>query len=250
MEVDSYRFKIEENKIKKSIYFERSIGIEEKILRQELIRSFIAKKHPGNKVIQYNEFLRDYFSFEYSALVAHFPGFAAKAKTLLMYHFTPLYFLTDVLNHMKKTKSGFIHYFIKKDTLVRELPCEYIKLAFFHWWEETIYQKVPRAEKNSREKYKGLVKIINNFWSKDQNPVLHKIEQNTHAKRAFQIHNLNILRPFLIAELSYSFFLLYTRFLGYDFIYSKFQQKAKTQSTRARPVVNQQQEKKTAALAT
>ena len=240
MTIDSYKLKIEEAQIKRSVYFENSVGVEEKVLRQELIRSFMSKRNPEKKIDNYNEFLYEYFSFEYSALTAHFPDLANKDRVLFMYHFSPVYFSKDVLNHMRKTRSGFIHHFTKKDTVMRELPCEYIKLALGHWWEENIYQKISRTEKNSREKYKKLVKLVNDLWLKDQHRILDKIEQNIHAKRAFQIHNLNILRPFLEAELSYTFFILYTRFLGYNFVYTIAREKNQSRQDQTKPAKTQQ----------
>ena len=221
MQINSYRSKVEESKIQKCIYFEKNIAIEEKKLRQELIRSYMAKVSPKGRQTQYNEFLNEYFNFIYSVFTTHFGSLTETEHVLLMYHFSPGYFIRDIIHHMKKSKSGFIHYLVSRDTIMRELPGEYIKHRFIYWWDENIYGMVSRVEKNSREKYKKILSIITDMWYKDLPDILKKIEENIHIKRAFEIHNLNLLKPVLEAELSYSFFLLYSRFLGNNFVYNK-----------------------------
>ena len=238
MKISSYRLQIEEAKVKKSVYIETHIGIEEKLLRREIARNLISKVPPKEKVERYNTFLEGYFSLQMSSLMVYFPNLGPDEQKLFMYHFAPTYFLRVVINHMKEFRIGFIHHFSKKNTMLRELPFEYVKMSLGQWWDDNIYKKIPRPEKNSKEKYENCVQLLVQLWEKDHLKVANQINENSHAKRAFELHNLIVLRPFLQEKLSYLFYLLYTRFLGQDFVYyihehrkSKLRDKARKYKT-------------------
>ena len=219
MNISSYRLQIEEAKVKRSVYIETRMGIEEKLLRREIARSLISKFPPEEKIEKYNTFLEGYFSLQMSSLMVYFPNLAPDEQKLFMYHFAPTYFLRVVINHMKESRIGFIHHFTKKDTMLRELPFEYVKMSLGHWWDDNIYKKIPRPEKNSKDKYENFVQLLVQLWEKDHLKVTNQINKNLHAKRAFELHNLIVLKPFLQEKLSHLFYLLYTRFLGQDFVY-------------------------------
>ena len=219
MEINDHRLHIEEIKIKKSVYMETNVGIEEKMLRRYIVRSLITEIPVEEKLKQYDLFLKEYFNLQMSSVTVHLPTLNPDEQKLFMYHVAPTYFFRIIINHMQESRTGFIHRFAPKNTIVRELPVEYIRLALSHWWDNSIYKKISRVEKNSKEKYVKYVQLLAKFWEKDEQNVVNHINANLQAQRAFELHNLDVLRPFLEQELSYLFYSLYVRFLGQDFIY-------------------------------
>ncbi len=219
MKINPHRLQIEGVKIEKSVYMETSIGIEEKMLRRYVVRNLIGETPIEKKMEQYDLFLKEYFNLQMSSLAVHFPTLNPDEQKLLMYHFAPTYFFRTAINHMQESRVGFIHRFAQKNMIVRELPVEYIRLSLSHWWDDNIYKKTPRIEKNSKKKYIQYVQLLAQLWRKDEQSVLDYINSNTQAQRAFELHNLDVLRPLLEQKLSYLFYLFYVRFLGQDFIY-------------------------------
>ncbi len=219
MQINSYSLQIEEVKINKSVYMETNVGIETKRLHRQIVRSLITKVPVEEKIEKYNFFLEELFTLKMSSMMVHFPILNLSEQGLFLYHFSPTYFFRVILNHMKESGVGFIHRFVNKEIIRKELPVEYIKFLFALWWDNNIYKKNSRLNKNSKEKYNKFSQMLANLWEKDKPQIITKINENAHARRAFEMHNLNILKVFLESKLSNLFYLLYVRFLGQDFIY-------------------------------
>ena len=224
LRIDPTELEIEELKIRKSVYIETHPEIEGKILHRELIRSFISSKDEQNKIGEYESFLDDFFSSKLTSLVTHFSDIPDDEKVIFMYHFSPVFFFKLVLHEMRKTKSGFIHRSLKDNQMVRELPFEYLKKTLGNWWDKNIFQKTKRIQRNSKEIYTRFVRIIAALWHEEQPVLLKKIVEDPKAKRAFHLHDLNTILPYVISEISYMFYLIYSRFLNSDFIYTQTHQ--------------------------
>ena len=167
-----------------------------------------------------------FFSLKQTSFLIHFPDIPENAKVIFMYHFGLVYFLKLVLNEMRENKSGFIYRFQKNHhQMIRELPFEYLKRALGYWWDQNIFQKTKRAQKNSKETYNRFIQMVSASWQKEKPILLKKISEHPKAKRAFNLHNLNLILPYIISEISYMFYLVYSRFLGGDFIYLQSENK-------------------------
>ena len=219
LRIDPSKLESEEMKIQKSVYIETRLGIEEKTFRRELIRSFVSNKDAQDKIDKYKKFLDDFFSLKLTSFMVHFSNMPDNKKMVFMYHFGPVFFLKLVLNEMKQTKSGFIHRFLKNNQMLRELPFEYLKKTLGQWWDENIFQKTNRIQRNSKETYTHFIQMMATSWRKEQPILLRKIAEDPQAKRAFHLHKLDLIVPYIISEISYMFYLIYNRFLGSDFIY-------------------------------
>ena len=172
-----------------------------------MIRSFISNKSEQDKIDTYENFLNDFFSFKLTSFVIHFTDIPENEKIIFMYHFGPVYFFKLVLNEMRETKCGFVHQFLKNNQMIRELPIEYLKKSLGHWWDENVFQKTRRVERNSKEIYNRFARMVTSSWQKEQPILLKKIAENPEAIKAYNFHNLNLILPHIISEISHMFYL-------------------------------------------
>ena len=213
------RKKIDEQKIRRSVYIETHLGAEENALRQDLIRKFISAARNKDRIAEYNNFLFEYFDFTRNTILLQFMDFSDLEKNLLIYHFGPVYFLKILLHFMREGRTGYIHRHLKKDQMVRELPFEYLKFILKDWWDEKVYTLLTRAERNSREMFERLVAAVKAIWVKEAPQTLSRIKADPALLRYFNIHDVRNLQRFLEQHLSLIVFTLLNRFLGPDFIY-------------------------------
>lgn len=219
LEINSEKFKVEEQKIRRSVYIETHLGAEDNVLRQDLIRKFISQAKKKDRIKEYSSFLDEYFFFGRDTLLLHFAGLSDKDKNIFLYHFGPVYFLKVILHFMREGRTGFIHRRLKKEQMVRELPFEYLKFVLKDWWDKQVYQKLDKTSRNSREAYTRIMQTVRDLWRDEQPDVLLKIKENGAMHRAFKRHDVNTLGKFIEGEISYLYYVIFMRFLGPDFVY-------------------------------
>lgn len=219
MELDEGRVRLDEKKIRVSVYVETHLGAEEAALRQDLIRKFISQARKKNKAEEYRSFLFTYFDFVRDTLLMHSQSTTELQKVVFMYHFSPVYFFRLIMHFMKEGRTGYIHRHLKKEQMVRELPFEYIKYILKDWWDEKVFQKLSSTERNSRELYIEVIRKIKSLWATEQPRIMLQIQSDPLYFRAFKIHDLKALATLLQEELSYMYYFIFNRFLGPDFLY-------------------------------
>ena len=219
LKLDKEKLDDDIKKIHKSIFAETYMGAEHKIFKQELIKRMISKVSEENKILEYNIFLHDYFDTIASSILVHFTNESTTEKNITLFHFGPVYFLKFVLYCMKKARTGYVHSYMGKNQIRRELPFEYIKSKLMLWWDENVAKVTTTQDQNSRKLYNDIVIHIAKWWKKEQVTILTKIYKNVQLRKELLTHNLKALTPFLDFNLSHLFLLLFIRFLGVDFIY-------------------------------
>lgn len=227
LEINKERLAVEKRKVEKAVYIETHIGAEEVALRQDLIRKFISQARKKDRTQEYIEFLTRFSSFCRESLMLNFMTFSEMEKIVLLYHFGPVFFLKIVINFMREGRTGFIHRHLKKNQMARELPFEFIKHSFRAYWDEEVFMKLTKLERNSREMYSNILTTVKKMWRAEQPKVLAMVKNDTQMHRAFNIHDLKSLHKSIEKELSYITLQVYIRFLGPDFVYMSFNNKAR-----------------------
>lgn len=213
------KFEVELEKIRKAIYIETHLGAEEDALRQDLIRKFISHAKSKDRIKEYENFLVTYFGFIKDTLTLQFTNFTESDKLLYLYHFGPVFFLKVVIHYMREGKTGYVHRNYTQKTMLRELPFEYVKYFLKTFWDNNVYKKTTKVDRNSYDSYQMLKTSVRNIWREEQAEVLQKIQSEQVFLRAFKLHDLASLKPFLVHELSYSLHVSLIRFLGADYLY-------------------------------
>ena len=219
LSIDEKRVLNDAEKVKKAVYLETHLSAEEISLRQDMIRRFVSSAGRKNNLTEYRSFLHNHFDFTYEGLMLHFEHYHALEKTVLMYHFGPVFFLKLIMQFMREGRTGYIHRFLGRTNIARELPFEFIKFILKDWWDTNIYKLTSLKDRNSNDLYQKIYHDFQEKWARDQKIMLKKIcEQNIMIK-AYHVRDYKSLRPFLENELSFLFYILYSRFLGTDFLY-------------------------------
>ena len=217
--INQAKLEKEQLKIERSVYAETYVASDPKTFRQELIKRILYKMTEEERILEYNIFLTDYFETIYSSLTIHFNTDPPCRLELILYHFGPIFFLKCVLYCMRKAKTGYIHSYIDKQRMNRQLPFEYIKSRLMLWWDDNIFKNTTLADRNSLKIYNDITKFITKMWQNDQVAILTKISKSSQLQEVFFNHDIDALLPFLEFNLSYFFLLFFMRFLGLDFIY-------------------------------
>lgn len=234
LEINKERLAIEKRKVEKAVYIETHIGAEEAALRQDLIRKFISQARKKDRTLEYVEFLKKFSTFCKDSLLLNFMTFSEMEKIVFLYHFGPVFFLKVVINFMRVGRTGFIHRHLKKNQMARELPFEFIKHSFREYWDEEVFVKLTKLERNSREMYSSIVNSIKKMWRDEQPQVLALVKKEPQMHRAFNIHDLKTLHKHIEKDLSYVTLQIYIRFLGPDFIYMNFGSSSREQVSESR----------------
>jgi len=206
-------------KIKKAVYIETHLSAENLSLRQDMIRHFVSSASRKDNKEKYIQFLNNHFDFTYETIVLHFTHFTDKEKTLMFYHMGPVFFLKIIMQFLREGKTGYIHRFMSRNNMARELPFEYIKYTLKDWWDISIFKRCSFKERNSKELHSKIIETFEELWMKDQKKALQNIVQIPIIVKAYHTRDYKALRPFLQKEVSFLFYILYSRFLGTDFLY-------------------------------
>ncbi|MES0489085.1 MAG: hypothetical protein ABUK01_03775 [Leptospirales bacterium] len=209
-------------KIKKAVYIETHLSAENISLRQDMIRHFVSSASRKDNKEKYMQFLNNHFDFTYETIILHFAHFTDKEKVLMFYHMGPVFFLKIIMQFLREGKTGYIHRFMSRNNMARELPFEYIKYTLKDWWDIGIFKRCTFKERNSKEIHVKIVETFRDLWVKDQKKALQNIIQIPIIVKAYHTRDYKALRPFLQREVSFLFYILYSRFLGTDFLYLPF----------------------------
>lgn len=223
LEINQSKFAIEEAKIKRSLYVETHLGAEDDALRQDIIRKFISAARNKDRVGEYQAFLMSYFQFTRDTLLMQQQNLQEADHTFFLYHFGPVFFVKICTHFMRVGRTGYVHRHLKRNQMMRELPFEYVKYMLKDWWDENVYTKVPRAERNSLAAYERLLGSIRSEWQEHQLRLLIKIKRDQSLLRALNIHDVRTLGHFVESEISYLYHVKIIRFLGQDFFYLPLQ---------------------------
>lgn len=210
------------DKIKKAVYLETHLTAEDVSLRQDMIRHFVSASGRKDNITNYKNFLNNHFDFTYEGLLLHFGSFSKKEKVLLAYHIGPVFFLKLIMQFLREGRTGYIHRFMGRNTMARELPFEFIKFTLKDWWDTNVYKLCDIKDRNSRDIYEKILIEFKDKWTDDQKEIYRKIVNQQLIIKSYHQRDYKALRPFLEKELSFLFYILYSRFLGTDFLYLPF----------------------------
>jgi len=219
LSINENRVQTDTEKITRSVYLETHLTIESKSLRQDMIRHFISSSRKSNNLAEYIQFLNEHFDFTRESALFHLPTFNPKEKVLFMYHFGPVFFLKLLMQFLREGHTGYIHRFMGRHHMARELPFEFIKFTLKDWWDAHVFKLCVAAERNSKEHYNFLISYFTGKWEAEQSRVFHAIVDDPLVTRAYHTRDYKSLRPFLEKELSFLFYCIFNRFLGTDFLY-------------------------------
>lgn len=219
LSIDEKRVLSDAEKIKKAVYLETHLSAEEISLRQDMIRHFVSGAKRKNNLSEYRSFLQNHFDFTYEGLMMHFDHYSALEKNILMYHFGPIFFLKMIMQFMREGRTGYIHRFLGRNNIARELPFEFIKFILKDWWDTNVYKSTTLKDRNNNELYNKIYNDFQDKWATAQRKVLKKITEQSIMVKAYHVRDYKSLRPFLENELSFLFYIVYSRFLGTDFLY-------------------------------
>ena len=219
LSINQGRVQSDTEKISKSVYLETHLSIENKSLRQDMIRHFISNSRKMNNQSEYIRFLNEHFDFTRDGILFHMQNFNPKEKVLFMYHFGPVFFLKLLMQFLREGHTGYIHRFMGRHHMARELPFEFIKFTLKDWWDAHVFKLCVAAERNSKEHYNFLITYFSNQWEREQSRILQAVITDPLIIRAYHTRDYKSLRPFLEKELSYLFYCIFNRFLGTDFLY-------------------------------
>jgi hypothetical protein len=219
LSINQTRVDSDTDKIKKSVYLETHLTMENQSLRQDMIRHFISNAKKKNNESEYIRFLNEHFDFTKEGIFIHLQGLNSKERIVFLYHFGPVFFLKIVMQFLREGHTGYIHRFMGRHHMARELPFEYIKFILKDWWDAHIYKQTTSPERNSRELYNSLVEYFTKLLETEQAKIFRKILQEPLMIKAYNIRDFKMMRPFLELELSYLYYCIFNRFLGPDFLY-------------------------------
>ncbi len=219
LNIKADKLELEKEKIRKAFYIEKHLGSEQKLFKQDMIHQLSSKNLKKDRIAEYDKFLEDYLDTLQNSILMHFADFNEKEHYIIMYHFGPAYFLKFILYYMRKARTGAIHRKTQGNEIIRELPFEYLKLKIGHWWDIKVFKNIDPVDRNSKEIYDKIIQFTSSLWQIDQPKVLSKIVYSADLQRAFNSHDVGYLKNFLSSNVSYFFYLFYTRFLGTNFIY-------------------------------
>lgn len=219
MTINEKKVKDDTEKIQKAVYLETHLGADSQTLRQDMIRHFISSELKANNMNAYLDFLNNHFQFTLDSIYLHLSQFNDKEKEVFSYHFGPVFFLKLVMQFLKEGQTGYIHRFMGRHNMARELPFEFIKYTLGSWWDINIFKMVTGNERNSKELYDDILNRFTNRWATEQKQLFPKIIYDHLVLRAYHTRDYKALRPFLEKEVSILFYLIYSRFLGTDFLY-------------------------------
>jgi len=168
---------------------------------------------------EYDKFLNEHFDFTRDGILFHLQNYNSKEKTLFLYHFGPVFYLKILMQFLKEGHTGFIHRFMGRHHMARELPFEYIKYILTHWWDNQVFKLCSAAERNSKDYYNSLIGNFTKQWEGEQVRIFQAIAIDPLITRAYHTRDFKTLRPFLEKELSFLFYCIFNRFLGTDFLY-------------------------------
>jgi hypothetical protein len=219
LSINEVRVKSDTEKIQKSVYLETHLTIESKSLRQDMIRHFISSSGKSNNLAEYTDFLNEHFDFTREGILFHLQDSNLKEKILFMYHFGPVFFLKLLMQFLREGHTGYIHRFMGRHHMARELPFEFIKFTMKDWWDAHVFKLCNDAERNSRDYHNLLVTNFTHEWEQEQSRIYQAIMEDSLMTRAYHTRDYKTLRPFLEKELSFLFYCIFNRFLGTDFLY-------------------------------
>jgi len=210
------------HKIENAIYIETHLSAEEISLKQEMIRQMVSSSLRKDNMEKYKEFLNGQFDLAYNMVQLHNNKYNDREKTLLMYHIGPVFFLKIIMQYLREGRTGYIHRFLSRKTMARELPFEFIKFTMKDWWDINIYKNTNERDRNLKDIFDQYVVNFQTLWAGEQSVVLEKIADDPAVIKSYHLRDYKLLRPFLQKEISYLFYTLYSRFLGTDFLYLPF----------------------------
>ncbi|MDH4262839.1 MAG: hypothetical protein OEV78_07345 [Spirochaetia bacterium] len=219
LSINESRVKSDTEKIHKSVYLETHLTMENKSLRQDMIRHFISSSKGPNNLSEYVRFLNEHFDFTRDGILFHLQNYNSKEKILFMYHFGPVFFLKLLMQFLREGHTGFIHRFMGRHHMARELPFEFIKFTLKDWWDAHVFKLINSAERNSKDHYNILITNFTHQWELEQNRIFQAITNDPVMTRAYHTRDYKTLGPFLEKELSFLFYCIFNRFLGTDFLY-------------------------------
>lgn len=222
MKISEVKLNTQEVKIKKSIYIEIHLEKEqEDFSKEDLIHKFIIQSKFKNKLEQYNYFLKELFQFCRRELLKEIKGIPTVEYNLFYYHLGPMYFLKYVVHHLQSIRSGFVHRYINRKDVLRELPFEYIKWMLGRWWDVNFFKHLPASQKDSRKFYNQIIERILQRWKHlYKEVILEEIKSSPNLKEKFDNENTDALINYLKHRLDYGTYLACLRFLGMDFVYA------------------------------
>ena len=219
LSINENRVKSDTEKIEKSVYLETHLSVENKSLRQDMIRHFISNSKKTNNLADYSRFLFEHFDFTKDGILFHLENSTSREKILFLYHFGPVFFLKLLMQFLREGHTGYIHRFMGRHHMARELPFEFIKFQLKDWWDINVFKQCNAGERNSGDYHHILVQNFTHQWENEQVKVFQAIIRDPLITRAYHTRDYKNLRPFLEQEISFLYYCIFTRFLGTDFLY-------------------------------
>ncbi len=174
---DPQKIKREEEECFQNVfYIDNHLGATEEKNRSEVIRTFLKKEKiiPSDEAKEkYKNFLNILFQLNKDILIFNFQ-IEENESALFLYHLGPLAFFDIIKKYLLNLQTGGIHQIIKKNTIRKVIPLEFIKKHLFEWWIDEVMEKTSSELRNNYEIYVKLASYIQRVIFRIQKEFLTK----------------------------------------------------------------------------